>query len=183
LTHRCSSHPSYLHERSSRPSLLSIGNPLVHWATTSGLLGNSGSAPLSGHRVCCCRSWPPVWRLLLVLHGVVAWLCSMAISMAGADAWASFGPMGAAVRGRARRQRSGLPSSSNFDSSGTHRRTNLQHGAHVWRPGRAPGRQRESCGKPWRPREWSAGGGWSLLGRAKGPSAHAYASRRRRLHG
>jgi hypothetical protein len=59
LTHRCSSHPSTSQERSSGPSLLSTGKPLVHWAATCGLLGNSGAAPSSGHRVWCCRSWSP----------------------------------------------------------------------------------------------------------------------------
>ena len=43
-----------------------------------------------------------VWRLLL--HGLVAWLCSLAINMAGAGAGASLSAVGAGVRGRARRQ-------------------------------------------------------------------------------
>jgi hypothetical protein len=43
-----------------------------------------------------------VWRLLP--HGLVAWLCSLAVSMADADAWASLGALVAAVRGRPRRQ-------------------------------------------------------------------------------
>jgi hypothetical protein len=170
LSHRCSSHPSYPQERSSRPALLSTGNPLVHWATTTRLLGDCEAAPPSGHRVCSRRSWPPsggcyymAWWL-----GCALWPSAWLVPTLG-QALVQWGLLCEVVHG----DRSGLPSSSNFDSSGTHRRTNLQHGAHVWRPGRAPGRQRESCGKPWRPREWSAGGGWSLLGRAKGPSAHA----------
>ena len=84
------------------------------------------------------------------------------------QAWVQWGLACKAVHD----DRSGLRSASDFHSFGTRRPTNLQHVAHAWRPGRATGRQRESCGKPWRPREWSAGGGRSLLGRAKGPSAH-----------
>ena len=170
LTHWCSSYPSHPQESSSRPSLLSTGNPLVHWATTSRLLGDCEAAPPSGHRVCCCRSWPPsggcyymAWWL-----GLALWLSPWLMPVMG-QAWVQWGLACEAVHDG----RSGLRSASDFHSFGTRRPTNLQHGAHVWRPGRATGRQRESCGKPWRPRERSAGRGWSLLGRAKGPSAHA----------
>ena len=52
------------------------------------------------------RVLPPlmaaVWRLLL--HGSVAWLCSLAVGMASAGAGASLGAKQAAVRGRERRQ-------------------------------------------------------------------------------
>ena len=40
-----------------------------------------------------------VWRLLL--HGLEAWLGSLAINMAGSDAGASLGAMGADMQGRA----------------------------------------------------------------------------------
>ena len=56
------------------------------------------------------------------------------------------------------------------------RGTVLRRGAHVWRRGHVTGRLRESCGEPWRSWGWFEAGGWSLLGRAKGPSAHASSS-------
>ena len=100
LTHRCSSHPSTSQERSSGPSLLSTGKPLVHWAATRGLLGNSGAAPSSGHRVWCCRSWSPsggchhmTWWLYFSLWWSV-WL----VPLLG-QAWVQWRALCEAVRG------------------------------------------------------------------------------------
>ena len=100
LTHRCSSHPSTSQERSSGPSLLSTGKPLVHWAATRGLLGNSGAAPSSGHRVWCCRSWSPsggchhmTWWLYFSLWWSV-WL----VPVLG-QAWVQWRALCEAVRG------------------------------------------------------------------------------------
>ena len=173
LTHRCSSHPSYSQERSSGPSLVSTRNPLVQWAATCELLVNGGAAPSSGHHACRHRLRLPSggcsylsWWL-----GCALWVSAWLVPVLG-QAWVQWGLQCEAVHGH----RSGLPSSSNFDSFGTRRPANLWRGAHVWRPGLAAGRQQESCGKPWRSREWSAADSWALLGRMKGPSAHALPS-------
>ena len=99
------------------------------------------------------------------------WLSTLLVSVLG-PAFVQWGLTCEVVRG----DRIGLQSATNFDSFGTRRPANLRHGARVWRPGRAAGRQRESCGKPWRPKEWSAAGGWTLRGHMKGPSAHALPS-------
>ena len=102
LTHRCSSHPSCSQERSSGPSLVSTRNPLVQWAATCELLGNSGAAPSSGHRV-----WRHRFRLPSGGCSYLTWWfgCALWVSV-----WlvpvlrASVGAVGAAVRGRARPQ-------------------------------------------------------------------------------
>jgi hypothetical protein len=99
--------------------LLSMGNPLVHWAATRGLLGNSGAAPSSGHREWCCRSWSPsggchhmAWWLYFDLWWSV-WL----VPVLG-QAWVQWRPLCEVVRG----DRSSPPSSFNFDSFGTSHR-------------------------------------------------------------
>ena len=43
-----------------------------------------------------------IWRLLL--HGLVAFLCFLAVSMAGGGAWGSLGAMETTVRGCSQRQ-------------------------------------------------------------------------------
>ena len=57
--------------------------------------------PWSRSVVWSLRVLPPlvaaVWRLQV--HGLVAWLCCLAVSMAGPDAWASMGAMEAAAGG------------------------------------------------------------------------------------
>ena len=116
FTHRCSSHPSYSHERSSGPSLLSIGNSLVQWAVTRGLLGISGAASSSGHRVCHRR----LWRLSGGCYFVAQWfgyaLClSVWLVLVLGQAWVQSRPLCEVVNV----DRSGLPSSSDFDSFGT----------------------------------------------------------------
>ena len=62
--------------------------------------------PWSRSVVWSLRVLPPlvaaVWRLQV--HGLVAWLCCLAVSMACADAWASLGAVEAAVRGCRKRQ-------------------------------------------------------------------------------
>ena len=52
LTQSCPLLPLLSQNLSSGPSLLSTRNPLVQWAATCELLGNSGAAPSSGHRAC-----------------------------------------------------------------------------------------------------------------------------------
>ena len=101
LTQRCSSHPSYSQERSSGPSLLSTRNPLVQWAATCELLGNSGAAPSSGHRACRHRLRLPSggYSYMTWWLGCALWVSR--VSMAGSGAWASVSAVEAAVRGRA----------------------------------------------------------------------------------
>ena len=170
MTHRCSSHPSHSQERSPGPSLLSTGNPLAHWAATRGLLSKSGAAPPSAHCVCCRCSQPPsggCYYMALWL-GYALQLSAWPVPVLG-QARVRWWLLCKAVCGDS----SARPRSFNFDSSGAHRPANLRHGVHVWRPGRATGRLQESWGKLWRPRGWSAAGGWTLLSRAKGSRAHA----------
>ena len=163
MTHSCSSHPSNSQERSSRPSLLSMGNPFMHWAATRGLLGNSGAAPPSGHRVRRRHLSPPSAGCYYTawLFGCALWLSAWLVLVLG-QARAHWRPLFEAVHSG----RSGSPSAFNFHSFGCARHADLRHGVHVWRPGRAARRQRESRGKPWRPREWSEAVGRALSGGA-----------------
>jgi len=70
-----------------------------------------GNARVAGQQwgrstVWTLRVLPPlvaaIWRLLL--HGLVAFLCFLAVSMAGVGAWGSLGSMETTVRGCAQRQ-------------------------------------------------------------------------------
>jgi hypothetical protein len=94
LTHSCSSHPSRSQERSSGPSVLPMGNLLVHWAATRGLLGNSGAALSFGQRGGRCCSWWPSGG------------CCYMDGWFGYDSWLSpwLAPvLGQALRGKLRR--------------------------------------------------------------------------------
>jgi hypothetical protein len=73
--------------------------------------------------------------------GYALWLSAWLVLVLG-QAWAQSRPLCEVVNV----DRSGLPSSSDFDSFGTSWRTDLQHDAHVWRPGLATGRAWELSG-------------------------------------
>ena len=94
MTHRCSSHPSYSHERSSGPSLLSIAKSLVPWAVMRGLLGSSGAASSSGHRVRHRRLWWPSGGCYFMVQwlGYALWLSAWLVLVLG-QAWVQSRPL------------------------------------------------------------------------------------------
>ena len=122
-----------------------------------------------------------VWRLLL--HGLAAWLCSLAIGMAGDGVWGSLGAMETTVRGCSQRQersaellRFGLIWDVLTDRSAAWcARVEVRACDRA-----ATGVAR---GAPWRSREWSAAAGWALLNRAMGLSARVWLSAPCTLYG
>ena len=87
-THRCSSYPSNSQERSTGPSIPSIGNALVRRAATRGLLGDHGVALSCGHCVCCRHLWQPSGgcKYMAWWPGCAAWLSAWPVPMLG-QAW------------------------------------------------------------------------------------------------
>jgi hypothetical protein len=107
------------------PPFILAGKELAAVAAIDGQSARAlgGNHQADGQHWGCLVVWSPrvppplaaaIWRLLL--HDLVVWLCSLAVSMAGAGAWASLGAMEGAVPGRCG-DRSGPPSTFNFHSS------------------------------------------------------------------
>ena len=113
LTLRCSSHPSDSQERSLEPSLLSIAKSLVPLAVTRGLLGSSGAASSSGHRVRHRRLWWPSGGCYFMVQwlGYALWLSAWLVLVLG-QAWVQSRPLCEAMHGDS----SAPPSSSDFNS-------------------------------------------------------------------